>query len=94
MPTNPSISHQKVLRRSAASCVAAVLASVPFVKLLAKKAEGLRERLEKAQNKMEKILECGEEMDGNTSDQEEDDFIKNLEKAAPTIFSGFDSVFG
>jgi hypothetical protein len=38
----------------------------------------LRERLEKAQDDLQKVTDCCEEMDGNATHEEEDDFIENL----------------
>jgi hypothetical protein len=39
----------------------------------------LRERLIKAQDDLQKVTDCCEEMDGNTSHQAEDEFIEKLE---------------
>ena len=52
-------------------------------KLLRKKAHKLRERLQAAKQDLEKITNCGEEMEGNTTHNEEDEFIDALKDEMP-----------
>lgn len=54
--------------------------------LINKKAHKLRERLKAAQEALKKIQECGEEMDGNTTEAEEDEFIETLKAEMPDVF--------
>lgn len=54
--------------------------------LINKKANKLRERLTAAQEALKKIQECGEEMDGNTTEAEEDEFIETLKAEMPDVF--------
>ena len=55
-------------------------------KLLEKKAGKLRERLNIAQGELDKINKCGGEMDGNCSNQEEEEFIEALKEEMPEVF--------
>lgn len=54
--------------------------------LISKKTIKLRERLTDAQKALQKIQECGEEMDGNTTETEEDEFIETLKSEMPDVF--------
>lgn len=61
--------------------------------LLTKKAHKLRERLTTAQAGLNKISKCGEEMDGNTTHNEEDEFIDALRDEMPEVFKNIDVNF-
>lgn len=61
--------------------------------LLTKKAQKLRERLIAAQKGLKKISNCGEEMDGNTTHNEEDEFIDALKDEMPDVFKNIDLNF-
>jgi len=61
--------------------------------LLTKKAQKLRERLLAAQKGLKKISNCGEEMDGNTTHNEEDEFIDALKDEMPDVFKNIDLNF-
>ena len=61
--------------------------------LLTKKAEKLRQRLMAAQKGLKKISNCGEEMDGNTTHNEEDEFIDALKDEMPDVFKNIDLNF-
>lgn len=63
-------------------------------KLLLKKAKKLRERLQAAQEMLERISECGRQMDGNTTHNEEDEFIDALKDEMPEVFKNIDANFG
>ena len=62
--------------------------------LLSKKVNKLRERLKAAQKVLKKITKCGEDMDGNTTHQEEDEFIDALKDEMPEVFRNIDINFG
>jgi hypothetical protein len=62
-------------------------------KLLAKKSNKLRERLTAAKDMFEKITDCGNQMDGNTSTNEEEDFVEMLKDQMPEIFGNIDENF-
>lgn len=62
-------------------------------KLLGQKADNLRKRLEVAKGELEKIGECGEQMDGNTSHQEEEEFIDALKEEMPEVFKNIEGNF-
>jgi hypothetical protein len=62
-------------------------------KLLEKKAVKLRQRLEEAQGELKKIANCGEEMDGNTTHNEEEEFIEALKDEMPEVFKNIDANF-
>jgi len=51
--------------------------------LLVKKAHKLRERLIAAKEDLKKISDTGDEMDGNTTHNEEDEFIDALKDEMP-----------
>lgn len=61
--------------------------------LLTKKVNKLRERLKIAEKILKKITKCGEEMDGNTTHQEEDEFIDALKDEMPEVFKNIDMNF-
>ena len=56
-------------------------------KLLMKKSGKLRERLTIAEGELKKITNCGNEMNGNTSVQEEEEFIDALNLEMPEVFN-------
>ena len=62
-------------------------------KLLVRKSNKLRERLTAAKEMLEKIGNCGEEMDGNTSTNEEEDFVEMLKDQMPEILGNIDENF-
>lgn len=55
-----------------------------------KKANKLRERLSKAKDLLNKITNAGDELDGNTSNNEEDEFIDALKDEMPQVFENID----
>lgn len=61
--------------------------------LLTKKAHKLRERLIAAQKGLKKIHNCGNEMDGNTTHNEEDEFIDALKDEMPDVFKNIELNF-
>ena len=61
--------------------------------LLSKKAVSLRERLLAAQESLKRIQDCGDEMDGNTTVTEEDEFIETLKAEMPDVFKNVDLNF-
>lgn len=61
--------------------------------LLTKKAQKLRERLMAAQKGLKKIHNCGNEMDGNTTHNEEDEFIDALKDEMPDVFKNIELNF-
>ena len=61
--------------------------------MLTKKAAALRERLIAAQAMLKKIFKCGDEMDGNTTKNEEDEFIDALKDEMPDVFKNIDDTF-
>jgi division protein CdvB (Snf7/Vps24/ESCRT-III family) len=63
------------------------------IKLLEKKSAKLRERLQIAQVELKKIDECGDDMDGNTSHNEEEEFIDALKDEMPEVFKNIDANF-
>ena len=60
-------------------------------RLLGVKNHKLRERLEIAHTELKKINNCGEEMDGNCSRNEEEEFIEALKDEMPDVFSNITS---
>jgi len=66
--------------------------------LISKKANKLRERLNHARAALMKIQHCGEEMDGNATASEEDEFIDTLKEEMPEVFKNiginFDQIDG
>lgn len=61
--------------------------------LISKKAVSLRERLLAAQETLKRIQDCGDEMDGNTTVTEEDEFIETLKAEMPDVFKNVDLNF-
>jgi hypothetical protein len=61
--------------------------------LLSKKAVSLRERLLAAQESLKRVQDCGDEMDGNTTVTEEDEFIETLKAEMPDVFKNVDLNF-
>lgn len=61
--------------------------------LLTKKSHKLRERLIAAQKGLNKISNCGDEMEGNTTHNEEDEFIDALKDEMPEVFKNIDMNF-
>ena len=55
------------------------------LKLLEKKNNKLRERLAETEVALKKIQKCGNEMDGNTTHNEEDEFIGALKDEMPDV---------
>lgn len=49
----------------------------------------LRERLQKAKDSLELINKCGNDMDGNTTTEDEDEFITELRTGMPEISNNF-----
>ena len=62
-------------------------------KLLGAKAAKLRERLRIAEGELKKIGKCGEEMDGNTSMNEEEEFLDALKEEMPEVFKNIGANF-
>lgn len=62
-------------------------------KLLEVKNKKLRERLEIAKTELSKINKCGDEMDGNCSRNEEEEFIEALKDEMPEVFKNIDGNF-
>ena len=63
------------------------------VDLLGLKATELKERLVDAQKHLKTIGKSGEEMEGNTSNKEEEEFIFALKNEMPEVFENIDSTF-
>ena len=63
------------------------------LKLIGKKSVNLRDRLEHANQELKKIHNCGEEMDGNTTLNEEEEFIDALRDEMPEVFKNIESNF-
>jgi len=61
--------------------------------LISKKIHALRERLTNSFNLLKKISKSGEEMEGNTTHSEEDDFIDALKDEMPDVFKNIDQNF-
>ena len=62
-------------------------------KIMAKKMVKLRQRLQEAKDDLDQIRNCGEEMDGNTTNNEEDEFIDALKDEMPEVFKNIDFNF-
>ena len=62
-------------------------------KLLGSKAAKLRDRLKIAQGELNKIASTGDKMDGNTSMNEEEEFLDALKEEMPEVFKNIDSNF-
>lgn len=63
------------------------------LKLLEKKSKNLRERLTEAKTELKKISTAGDEMDGNTSNNEEEEFIEALKDEMPEVFRNIEGNF-
>jgi hypothetical protein len=61
--------------------------------IISNKATYLRERLTKAQQNFKKIRGCTDEMNGNTSEAEEEEFIKTLNTQMPDVFKNIEFKF-
>lgn len=59
-------------------------------KILNKKIAKLRDRLTATKNMLKKIHKCGDEMDGNTTVNEEDEFIDALKDEMPEVFKNIE----
>jgi len=62
-------------------------------KLLGQKSKNLRERLVIAKDELNKISDCGDDMDGNTSHTEEEEFIDALKEEMPEVFKNIEGNF-
>jgi len=62
-------------------------------KLLDVKNKKLRERLIQAKKELEKINKCGDDMDGNCSRNEEEEFIEALKDEMPEVFKNIEGNF-
>jgi hypothetical protein len=63
------------------------------LKLLDRKSNKLRQRLQAAESMFKAINKSGEEMDGNTSQNEEDEFLDALKEEMPDVFNNIKSNF-
>ena len=63
------------------------------LKLMKKKLDKLKERLTDYKKKLDQIAQSGREMDGNTSNNEEDEFIGALDDEMPVVFENIDKNF-
>jgi hypothetical protein len=63
------------------------------IELLGLKGQQLNERLTLAEKKLKRISKSGEEMDGNTSNNEEEEFIFALKKEMPEVFENIQTTF-
>lgn len=61
--------------------------------ILGKKTKTLKDRLKVAKEELEKIEETGEKMEGNTSQNDEDEFIDALKDEMPEVFKNIDANF-
>lgn len=59
--------------------------------LLGLKAQELRERLQASKKNLQNISKAGEDMDGNTSNKEEDEFIDALKAEMPEVFENIET---
>lgn len=55
------------------------------------KAQELRERLSDSKVQLKKISKAGEQMDGNTSNTEEEEFIYALKNEMPEVFENIET---
>ena len=62
--------------------------------LLQLKANDLRDRLQEAKERLIKIQASGEEMDGNTSTNEEEDFVLALRREMPEVLENMETHAG
>ena len=63
------------------------------LKLLEKKGNNLKERLRRTKESLVKISRCGDEMEGNTTANEEDEFIDALKDEMPEVFKNIEANF-
>lgn len=63
------------------------------IKLFESKAIKLRKRLDETGIELKKINECGQQMDGNTSNNEEDEFINALSDEMPDVFKNIQDYY-
>ena len=63
------------------------------LRLMKKKLDKVKEKLTDYKKKLEKISQSGKEMDGNTSNHEEDEFIGALDDGMPVVFENIDKNF-
>lgn len=61
--------------------------------LLGSKAKALRDRLKQAESELKKIADTGEKMDGNTSMNEEEEFLDALKEEMPEVFKNIEGNF-
>ena len=61
--------------------------------ILRKKSNQLRKRLTEAKVELTKISTTGNEMEGNTTHNEEDEFIEALLDEMPQVFNNIDKNF-
>ena len=61
--------------------------------LLRKTNSRLRERLQKAKLSLDQIVQCGDDMDGNTTNIDEEEFITELRTGLPEINKNFSKNF-
>ena len=61
--------------------------------ILRQKAGKLRKRLTASNNQIKQMNESGNEMDGNTSTTEEDEFIEAMTQEMPNVYKNIDSNF-
>jgi len=62
-------------------------------KLLGKKAGALKDRLQIAESELKKISETGDKMEGNTSMNEEEEFLDALKEEMPEVFKNIEGNF-
>ena len=63
------------------------------LKMMVKRSKKLGERLQLANDELDKVSEAGRQMDGNTTHNEEDDLIDELKLEMPDIFRDIETVF-
>lgn len=62
--------------------------------LLALKAQELRERLKESRLQLQRIQDSGDSMDGNTSTNEEEEFIQALKNEMPEVLDNIETNLG
>ena len=63
------------------------------LKLMKKKLDTVKERLTDYKKQLDQICASGKDMDGNTSNQDEDEFIGALDDEMPGVFDNMDKNF-
>ena len=63
------------------------------LKLMGRKFDKMRKRLEDALDELKKVDKAGKEMDGNCSNTEEDEFINALKEEMPEVFKNIEANF-